>query len=61
MNSGMLVHMRESLLSALCCPIGDSPGWMWTVALQNAVPAGLTAVTQYEPTLLGLISFISRL
>lgn len=34
---------------------------MSRVALQDAVPVGLTAVTQYDPTLLGLICFISRL
>lgn len=48
---GMLISAHGSV----------SPGWMSRVALQDAVPAGLTAVTQYDPTLLGLICFISRL
>lgn len=38
-----------------------SPDWMQSVALQDALPAVLTAVTQYNPALFGLICFITRL
>lgn len=38
-----------------------SPDWIRSVAPQDALPAGLAAVTQYEPASLGLSSFIRRL
>lgn len=42
------------------CFIIFSPGWMERVALQEEVPAVLAAVTQYDPALCALSSFISR-